>query len=146
MDLRQVNKRVVESLILCGAFSSMQGRRSQLVAVLDDCMETVQANRRNQGTQADGQVSLFDLLDEPGTGHVGRSLPDVPEYPSRELLTYEKELLGFYISGHPLEGSQDILAGPDDLFHRRTLPVQGRGPGDPGGYRLGCETWYHQAG
>jgi DNA polymerase-3 subunit alpha len=111
VDLRQVNKRVVESLILCGAFSSMPGRRSQLVAVLDDCMEVVQANRRNQGTQADGQVSLFDLLDEPGAEQAQRSLPEVPEYPSRELLTYEKELLGFYISGHPLEGSQDILKG-----------------------------------
>jgi DNA polymerase-3 subunit alpha len=111
VDLRQVNKRVVESLILCGAFDSLQGRRSQLVAVLDDCMETVQANRRNQGTQADGQVSLFDILDEPATGHVRRSLPDVPEYPPRELLAYEKEMLGFYISGHPLEGSRDILAG-----------------------------------
>jgi DNA polymerase-3 subunit alpha len=111
VDLRQVNKRVVESLILCGAFSSLQGRRSQLVAVLDDCMETVQANRRSQGAQADGQVSLFDLLDEPGTDHARRSLPDVPEYPSRELLTYEKEMLGFYISGHPLEGFRDILAG-----------------------------------
>jgi DNA polymerase-3 subunit alpha len=111
VDLRQVNKRVVESLILCGAFSSMPGRRSQLVAVLDDCMEVVQANRRNQGTQADGQVSLFDLLDEPGANQVQRSLPDVSEYQSRELLTYEKELLGFYISGHPLEGSQDVLKG-----------------------------------
>ena len=63
VDLRQVNKRVVESLILCGAFDSLPGRRSQLVAVLDDCMDVVQANRRNQDAQADGQVSLFDLLD-----------------------------------------------------------------------------------
>jgi DNA polymerase-3 subunit alpha len=111
VDLRQVNKRVVESLILCGAFSSMTGRRSQMVAILDDCMEAVQANRRNQDSQADGQLSLFDFLDESGTVQVRRSLPDVPEYPPRELLAYEKELLGFYISGHPLEGSRDILAG-----------------------------------
>lgn len=111
VDLRQVNKRVVESLILCGAFDSLQARRSQLVAVLDDCMETAQANRRDQGAQANGQVSLFDLLDEPSTGYVQRSLPNIPEYPPRELLAHEKEVLGFYVSGHPLEGSQDILAG-----------------------------------
>ena len=111
VDLRQVNKRVVESLILCGAFDSLQARRSQLVAVLEDCMETAQANRRDQGAQANGQVSLFDLLDEPSTGYVQRSLPNIPEYPPRELLAHEKEVLGFYVSGHPLEGSQDILAG-----------------------------------
>ncbi len=111
VDLRQVNKRVVESLVLCGAFDSLQGRRSQLMAVLDDCMESAQANRRDQGAQANGQVSLFDLLDEPGKGYVRRSLPDIPEYAPREALAYEKEMLGFYVSGHPLEGSQDILSG-----------------------------------
>ena len=115
VDLRQVNKRVVESLILCGAFDSLQVRRSQLMAVLDDCMESAQASRRNQGAQANGQVSLFDLLDEPGKGYAGRSLPDIPEYAHRETLAYEKEMLGFYVSGHPLEGSQDILAGRTTL-------------------------------
>lgn len=110
VDLRLVNKRVVESLILCGAFDSQPGRRSQLVAVLDDCMNVVQANRRNQVAQANGQVSLFDILDEPGAG-VQRSLPEIPEFPHRELLAYEKELLSFYVSGHPLEGCRGLLAG-----------------------------------
>lgn len=111
VDLRQVNKRVVESLILCGAFDSLQARRSQLVAVLDECMETAQANRRDQNAQAHGQVSLFDLLDEPATGLVQRSLPAIPEYPPRELLAHEKEVLGFYVSGHPLAGSEEMLTG-----------------------------------
>ncbi len=111
VDLRQVNKRVVESLILCGAFDSLQAFRAQLVAVLDDCMETAQANRRDLGAQANGQVSLFDILDEPNVGAAQRLLPEIKEYPPRELLAHEKEVLGFYVSGHPLEGSEDILAG-----------------------------------
>jgi DNA polymerase-3 subunit alpha len=111
VDMRQVNRRVVESLILCGAYDSLQAHRSQLMAVLDECLDTAQANRRDQGAQADGQVSLFDILDEPKGGFIQRSLPPMKEFPPRELLAYEKEMLGFYVSGHPLEGSEDILAG-----------------------------------
>ncbi len=115
VDLRQVNKRVVESLILCGAFDSLQARRSQLVAVLDACMDTAQAGRRDQSAQANGQVSLFDLLEEPDTRLAQRNLPAIPEYSPRELLAHEKEVLGFYVSGHPLAGSEDVLAGRTTL-------------------------------
>jgi len=111
VDLRQVNKRVIESLIMCGAFDSLKAYRSQLIAILDDCIETAQANRRDQGAQLNGQVSLFDLIDEPGHVQVQRSLPDIPEYSRQELLAREKEVLGFYVSGHPLSDCRNLLAG-----------------------------------
>lgn len=111
VDLRQVNKRVIESLIMCGAFDSLKAYRSQLIAILEDCIETAQANRRDQGAQIEGQVSLFDLIEGPGRVQVQRSLPDIPEYSRQELLAREKEVLGFYVSGHPLSGYRSLLAG-----------------------------------
>ncbi|MGB9791610.1 MAG: DNA polymerase III subunit alpha [Thermacetogeniaceae bacterium] len=117
VDLRQVNKRVIESLILCGAFDSLKAHRSQLMAVLEDCIETAQASRREQGEQLDGQVSLFDLLEGGEQAHpVQRTLPDIPEYSQQELLAREKEYLGFYVSGHPLTSYSELLAS-------RTTPI-----------------------
>lgn len=111
VDLRQVNKRVIESLILGGAFDSFNIYRSQLLAVLDDCIETAQAARRDEETQLDGQVSLFDLLEEPGAIQTQRSYPTIPEFSLQERLAREKEVLGFYVSGHPLNEYKDILDG-----------------------------------
>ncbi len=116
VDLRQVNKRVIESLILCGAFDSLGFYRSQLLAVLDDCMETAQANRRDQEAQVSGQVSLFDLLEEPQANKINRNYPAIPEFPMQELLAREKEVLGFYVSGHPLRDYQDLLAGRTSAY------------------------------
>lgn len=110
VDLRQVNKRVIESLVLCGAFDSQGAFRSQLMAVLDECIENAQADRRDKEAQLTGQVSLLDMLSEPQQEQAQRSLPEVPEYPMRELLAREKEVLGFYVSGHPLEGYEDLLS------------------------------------
>jgi DNA polymerase-3 subunit alpha len=109
VDLRQVNKRVIESLILCGGFDSLGAYRSQLMAILDDCMEASQASRRDQEAQLDGQLSLFDMLDEPQQEQVQHPLPSIPEYSERDLLAKEKEVIGFYISGHPLDGYESIL-------------------------------------
>lgn len=111
VDMRQVNKRVVESLILCGAFDSLQIYRSQLIAILDECLETAQAGRRDQDSQISGQVSLFDLLDEPKIIQQKHTLPNIAEYPQRELLAREKEFLGFYVSGHPLGDYRQQLQG-----------------------------------
>ena len=99
-DMHKVNKRMMEGLIKAGAFDSMGGRRSQFMAVLDQAMEegaTIQKER------AMGQTSIFGdelpgstpTLDEP-------TLPDVPEWSQGEMLKYERELTGFYISAHPL--------------------------------------------
>jgi DNA polymerase-3 subunit alpha len=107
-DLRLVNKRVIESLIKCGAFDSLGARRAQLMAVVDKAMEAASAAQRDR---AHGQVSLLDVLSS--TGAVRReapALPDVPEWDRPQLLAGEKETLGFYITGHPLAEHRGLIA------------------------------------
>ncbi|HSB40902.1 MAG TPA: DNA polymerase III subunit alpha [Methylomirabilota bacterium] len=101
VDLRLVNRRVVECLIKAGAFDSLGGTRAGLLAALDQAMDSGQ---RQQRDREEGQVSLFDGPGggpQPGAGPApaGR----VPEWPQEEMLGYERDVLGFYLSGHPLE-------------------------------------------
>jgi DNA polymerase-3 subunit alpha len=107
VDLRLVNRRVVESLIKAGAFDSMGSPRAGLLASLDQAMESGQ---RQQRDREEGQVSLFEALDggaaRPGAGPVAAAR--VPEWPQEEMLAYEREVLGFYLSGHPLEQYRDV--------------------------------------
>ncbi len=101
VDLRRVNKRVVESLIKCGAFDSVGAKRSQLIAGLEDAMETGQKIQRERDS---AQVSLFgpmEIVKKNGNGSA--RLPDLPEWHDKLLLGFEKEALGFYITGHPLD-------------------------------------------
>jgi DNA polymerase-3 subunit alpha len=109
VDLHQVNKRVIESLILCGAFDSLGVFRSQLIAVLDQCIESVQADKKDRESQLAGQVSLLDILQEPQQQEQCE-LPAIDEYGKGELLAKEKETLGFYVSGHPLDGYEKLIA------------------------------------
>ncbi|MGE5571770.1 MAG: DNA polymerase III subunit alpha [Bacteroidota bacterium] len=102
VDLREVNKKVVESLIRCGAFDSVGGKRSALLAVLDATYDAASAGRREREK---GQASFFDLFEEKGDFAASEvPLPSVPEFDEKERLAMEKELLGLYVSGHPLEG------------------------------------------
>ncbi len=105
VDLRKVNRRVIESLIKCGAFDSLKVRRSQLMEVLDTAIEIAQARQKDE---ANGQFSLFSSSIEGNdkkedTSFEPIKFPDIDEWPDREKLRYEKEALGFYITGHPLE-------------------------------------------
>jgi len=100
VDLRQVNRRVLESLIKCGAFGSLGLNRAQLLAILDSCLEAAQ---RYQRDRSQGQVSLLDLVGGRDTGdYAVEQVPDLPEFSDKELLAMEKEMLGFYVSGHPV--------------------------------------------
>ncbi len=100
VDLAAVNRRVVESLIKAGAMDSLEGTRSQLMTVLDSAIETgVRAWR----DRASGQSGLFADLFAAGEEDVARPLPSVPDLTSREKLAGEKEMLGFYVTGHPLD-------------------------------------------
>lgn len=100
VDLRLCNKRVFEALLHAGAMDSLGGHRAQLAAALDGA---IQAASLVQTEQATGQGSLFgDVGSSPKTT-MRPTLPIVPEYTEHERLTREKEILGFYISGHPLE-------------------------------------------
>lgn len=107
VDLRKVNRRVVESLIKCGAFDSTGAHRSQMMALLDKAIERAQ---RFQKDRISKQINMFDLFGTDGSSDgKGEVLPEIPEWSEEELLTYEKEALGFYISKHPLNRFKDYL-------------------------------------
>jgi DNA polymerase-3 subunit alpha len=110
VDLRKVNKRVIESLIKCGAFDSLGHRRSQLMEALDQALELGQSAKKAQQC---GQKGLFDNMsgtDDITTVKAGfLRLPDISEWAENEMLSMEKEALGFHISGHPLDPYRDDL-------------------------------------
>ena len=107
VDPRKVNRRVIESLIKCGAFDCTGTRRSQMTAVLDEAMEVGQKIQRDR---ADGQISLFDIFTTQGVDVVHPQLPDMPEWDEDERLGYEKESLGFFVTGHPLARYEKLVA------------------------------------
>jgi len=105
VDLRLLNRRVLESLIKAGAFDGGGATRAALLAGLDQAMETGQ---RRQRDREEGQASLFDAPGAaPAAVKAESPLASVPEWPTEQLLGYEKEVLGFYLSGHPLERYKD---------------------------------------
>ena len=110
VDMRSCNKKVMESLIKCGAFDCFGANRNQLLAVLDETMAAAQAQQREK---QNGQISMFELVDENREESAWIQLhdnfPDLPEPTARERLTMEKEALGLYISGHPLQDYAAVL-------------------------------------
>lgn len=104
MDTQVCKKNVLENLIKCGAFSSF-GSRAMHLAGLDLAIEFGIRRRREQN---DDQISLFGILEDTGEMEPLPELPWVPEFSNDELLEMERELLGLYISGHPLEKYRDI--------------------------------------
>ncbi len=108
VDLRLVNRRVIECLIKAGAFDSLGNTRAGLLASLDQAME---GGQRRQRDREEGQVSLFDTLgggDAPKAAAVSPAAR-VPEWPQEEMLAFEREVLGFYLSGHPLEQYREVV-------------------------------------
>jgi DNA polymerase III subunit alpha len=102
VDLRAVNRRVVESFIKSGSFDSLDARRASLFSAIDGAMESGQKLQRDL---EQGQSSLLGMLGSPET-HAGggaERIRDVPDWGEGERLGYEKESLGFFITGHPLE-------------------------------------------
>ena len=107
VDSRLVNRKVVESLIKCGAFDKFRLHRSQLMAILDRALEVaggIQKDRLN------GQLSFFDTFeDQKAFRQSFQEIPDIPEWPEHQLLSYEKQLLSFYVTKHPLARYEKIL-------------------------------------
>jgi DNA polymerase-3 subunit alpha len=100
VDLRLMNKRVIESLIKAGALDSL-GARGQLMAALDKAMERAQKTQRDA---EQGQSGLFGIFDEtPARGREADALPAAADWEEGERLANEKEVLGFFVSGHPLD-------------------------------------------
>ena len=105
MSDTEVNKRNVENFIKAGAFDSLEGTRKQFMSVFVQLMDQNQQNRKNNMA---GQLSLFDLVDESEKKNYEIRFPDVGEYSKEILLTFEKEVLGVYVSGHPLQEYEQL--------------------------------------
>jgi DNA polymerase III subunit alpha len=126
IDLRLCNKRVVESLVAAGACDSLDGHRKQLIEALEPALAEAQLL---QAEREAGQGSLFGEAGKDGKdGNEGISLlhplpdlPDLPAWTEAERLAKEKEVLGFFISGHPLERFRDEV----ELFGTRTTATLG---------------------
>ncbi|AMM42188.1 DNA polymerase III subunit alpha [Candidatus Desulfofervidus auxilii] len=103
VDAHKVNKRVIESLIKAGAFDCLNTKRSQLMFILQKTME--KAHRKQRGLR-ENQLTLFDLAE---TDVSDISLPTMDEWTEEMRLNYEKEALGFYLTGHPLHSYEETL-------------------------------------
>ncbi|MCK4422911.1 MAG: DNA polymerase III subunit alpha, partial [Candidatus Omnitrophica bacterium] len=107
VDLRTVNRKVLESLIKCGAFDNLKAKRSQMIAVLDRAVEMGQSLQKDKQS---GQMSFFDDFEKQDKFRQEvHEFPDMKEWPENQLLAFEKELLGFYVTGHPLTKYEKIL-------------------------------------
>lgn len=108
VDLTTVNRRVIESLIKCGAFDSTNISRAAIFSAIDDAMKAGQAHQRSQESN---QIDIFAVLggSEKAGKRAADIYPSVPPWSAQESLAHEKEALGFYISGHPLDKYEKII-------------------------------------
>ncbi|MCM1175870.1 MAG: DNA polymerase III subunit alpha [Blautia sp.] len=102
---REVNKRAIENFIKAGAMDSLGGTRKQFMSVYVQILESIHQDKKNNMA---GQLSLFDIADESEKENYEIRLPNVGEYSKEMKLSFEKEVLGIYVSGHPLEEYQEI--------------------------------------
>lgn len=133
VDLRTCNRKVLESLIKCGSFDSLGGARSQYLSILDKAMNS---GHQLQKDRLNGQISMFSYLGESGNAvsSMDDELPAIPEFSMKEKLLLEKEMVGLYISGHPLNQYDLILENLQGLItlgelaevrERRNISVAG---------------------
>lgn len=106
LDSRTLNRRVIESLNRTGAFVNTGWNRRQVEEMIDAALSEGQISSRER---ASGQTSLMDLFGDEGGGGAYHQKPDLPEWPENEILAYEKELLGLYVSSHPLAQHEETL-------------------------------------
>ena len=103
---REVNKRSLENLIKAGAMDCLEGNRRQKVYVFPMILDNVNESKKKN---MEGQVSLFDLVPEETKSSFEIQFPDQPEFDKEVKLAFEKEVLGIYVSGHPLEDYLDVM-------------------------------------
>ncbi|MBR1865483.1 MAG: DNA polymerase III subunit alpha [Lachnospiraceae bacterium] len=116
---REVNKRTIESFIKSGAFDSFSANRRQMMIVYAQVIDMVNQEKKNAIT---GQMSLMDFLGEEEKKDFDIAYPNVEEYQKQELLAYEKEVLGVYVSGHPLEDDQERMRRNIDVTTHDFVP------------------------
>lgn len=101
-----VNKRYIENLIKAGAMDSLKANRRQMMMGYGPIVESVSQDKKNE---ISGQMDLFSMFAEEDTAGYKTPLPNVSEYSKEELLVYEKEVMGIYVSGHPLESYEGLM-------------------------------------
>lgn len=106
VDLRKVNKKVVESLIKCGALDGMGFSRRAMTEALDSAMEQASGFQKEK---LEGQFNLFASECEPNGSLADQSIPNLPEWEDLVKLQHEKDIMGFYVTGHPLMNFQEII-------------------------------------
>ena len=105
-NIDQINKRVVENLIKAGALDCLEGNRNQKMTVYMQIIDSINQDKKH--TMA-GQLSLFDIAPEEDKNEFEIRMPQAAEYPKETILTFEKEVLGIYLSGHPLERYRNMM-------------------------------------
>jgi DNA polymerase-3 subunit alpha len=123
VDLRLVNRRVVESLIKAGAFDSLGLTRAHLLATTDTALESGQ---RQQRDRAEGQGSFFEMMPSAAPARMIAPAEITPEWEADQRLAFEKEVLGFYISGHPLARYRGVVE-PLGVTTSADLAAKGHG-------------------
>ncbi len=104
MSGKEINKRTIENFIKSGSFDSFRGTRKQHMIIYAQVLDQVNQEKKNSMT---GQMSLFDLVDDDMKADFDIPLPDVGEYEKEMKLAFEKEVLGVYLSGHPMEDYEE---------------------------------------
>lgn len=105
-NLEQVNKRAIENFIKAGALDCLEGNRRQKMMTFARIVDGINQDKKN--TMA-GQLSFFDIVSEEEKKEFEIRMPDLEEFDKETILAFEKEVLGIYLSGHPLEGHRDIM-------------------------------------
>src|SRR4051812_17457879 len=127
LDARVANRKILENLIKCGAFDFLGRERAELFACIEESMAAAASSQRDR---ASGQVSLFDDMPAPASRPASRHVIPWTEH---ERMSYEKELLGFYVTGHPLDayaqvlasGNYQTIASLNELADRATFKIAG---------------------
>ena len=105
MGGKELNKRTLENFIKSGALDSLPGNRRQKTMIAPELLEQKNKEKKNS---LEGQMSLFDFAGEEEKKQYQIRMPEVEEFPKEELLAFEKEILGVYVSGHPLEEYMEV--------------------------------------
>lgn len=109
---KEANKRTIESFIMAGAFDSLGANRKQMMTAYTDIANAINAEKKKNAT---GQMSLLDFATEEDQEQYKVDYPDIPEFSKDIILSGEKQMLGLYISGHPLDDVRDVLDAKTDI-------------------------------
>ncbi len=105
-NISQINKRAIENFIKAGALDCLEGNRCQKMVTFSQIIDGINQDKKN--TMA-GQISLFDIVSEEDKKEFEIRMPDIEEYDKEMILAFEKEVLGIYLSGHPLERYREVM-------------------------------------